>query len=29
MDKDFRNFDPADARVILVQSAGRLLPGFP
>lgn len=29
MDKDFRNFDPADARIILVQSAARLLPGFP
>ena len=29
MDKDFRNFDPADARVILVQSAARLLPAFP
>jgi NADH dehydrogenase/putative oxidoreductase len=29
MDKDFRNFDPAAARVILVQSAGRLLPAFP
>ena len=29
MDEDFRNFDPADARVILVQSAARLLPGFP
>jgi len=29
MDKDFRNFDPAAARVILVQSAARLLPGFP
>jgi NADH dehydrogenase FAD-containing subunit/uncharacterized membrane protein YphA (DoxX/SURF4 family) len=29
MDKDFRNFDPADARVILVQSAPRLLPAFP
>ena len=29
MDKDFRNFDPADARVILVQSAPRLLPVFP
>jgi NADH dehydrogenase FAD-containing subunit len=29
MDKDFRNFDPADARVILVQSAARLLPVFP
>jgi NADH dehydrogenase/putative oxidoreductase len=29
MEKDFRNFDPADARVILVQSAERLLPAFP
>jgi len=29
MDKEFRNFDPADARVILVQSAPRLLPAFP
>ena len=29
MDKDFRNFDPADARVIVVQSAPRLLPAFP
>src|SRR3984957_7915657 len=29
MDKDFRKFDPADARVILVQSAARLLPAFP
>jgi len=29
MDKDFRNFDPAQARVILVQSAPRLLPAFP
>jgi putative oxidoreductase len=29
MDKDFRNFDPADARVVLVQSAARLLPAFP
>ena len=28
MDKDFRNFDPAKARVILVQSAPRLLPAF-
>jgi len=29
MDKEFRMFDPADARVILVQSAPRLLPAFP
>jgi NADH dehydrogenase/putative oxidoreductase len=29
MDKEFRMFDPADARVILVQSARRLLPAFP
>jgi putative oxidoreductase len=29
MDKEFRSFDPADARVILVQSASRLLPTFP
>jgi putative oxidoreductase len=29
MDKDFRNFDPSDARVILVQAADRLLPAFP
>jgi len=29
MDKDFRNFDPAQARVVLVQSAPRLLPAFP
>ena len=29
MDKEFRNFDPADARIILVQSASRLLPTFP
>ncbi len=28
MEKDFRNFDPAAARVILVQSAPRLLPNF-
>jgi NADH dehydrogenase/putative oxidoreductase len=28
MDKDFRSFDPAAARVILVQSAKRLLPAF-
>ncbi|MEO8313633.1 MAG: FAD-dependent oxidoreductase [Pseudomonadota bacterium] len=29
MDQEFRSFDPADARVILVQSAPRLLPSFP
>jgi NADH dehydrogenase/putative oxidoreductase len=29
MDKDFRNFDPSQSRVILVQSAPRLLPAFP
>jgi len=29
MDKEFRSFDPASARVILVQSAPRLLPAFP
>ncbi len=29
MDKDFRHFDPAQARVILVQAAPRLLPAFP
>jgi NADH dehydrogenase/putative oxidoreductase len=29
MEKEFRTFDPADARVILVQSAPRLLPAFP
>ena len=29
MDKEFRTFDPADARVVLVQSAPRLLPAFP
>jgi NADH dehydrogenase/putative oxidoreductase len=29
MEKEFRMFDPADARVILVQSAARLLPAFP
>ncbi|MFO1503472.1 MAG: FAD-dependent oxidoreductase [Steroidobacteraceae bacterium] len=28
MDREFRNFDPAAARVILVQSAPRLLPAF-
>lgn len=29
MDKEFRQFDPAHARVVLVQSAPRLLPAFP
>lgn len=29
MHKEFRRFDPADARVILVQSAPRILPTFP
>jgi NADH dehydrogenase/putative oxidoreductase len=29
MEKEFRTFDPADAHVILVQSAPRLLPAFP
>jgi putative oxidoreductase len=29
MDKDFRRFDPAKARIILVQSANRILPMFP
>jgi NADH dehydrogenase/putative oxidoreductase len=29
MEKEFRMFDPADARVLLVQSAPRLLPAFP
>ena len=29
MDKEFRTFDPAHARVVLVQSAPRLLPAFP
>lgn len=29
MDKDFRTFDPAQSRVVLVQSAPRLLPAFP
>jgi len=29
LDKDFRAFDPAQARVILVQAAPRLLPSFP
>jgi putative oxidoreductase len=29
MDKDFRRFDPGNARIILVQSANRILPMFP
>jgi NADH dehydrogenase/putative oxidoreductase len=29
LDKEFRRFDPADARIILVQSAPRILPTFP
>ncbi len=29
MEKEFRNFDPADSKVMLVQSAPRLLPAFP
>jgi NADH dehydrogenase/putative oxidoreductase len=29
MDKEFRRFDPASARVILVQSGARILPTFP
>ncbi len=29
MEKEFRNFDPAGARVLLVQSGPRLLPAFP
>lgn len=29
LDQDFRSFDPSRARVILVQSAPRLLPSFP
>jgi NADH dehydrogenase/putative oxidoreductase len=29
MEKEFRNFDPASARVLLVQSGPRLLPAFP
>jgi len=27
--RDFRNIDPADARVVLVEAGGRLLPSFP
>ncbi len=29
MERDFRNFDPATARVLLVQAADRVLPVFP
>src|SRR5262249_42751861 len=29
MEKDFRNFDPATAEIILVQAGPRLLPAFP
>src|SRR6516162_10732699 len=29
MEKDFRNFDPATAEIILLQSGPRLLPAFP
>lgn len=29
MEKDFRSFDPAQARVILVQAGSRILPTFP
>ena len=29
MDKDFRRFDPATARVVLVQAGPRILPAFP
>ncbi len=29
VDREFRTFDPASARVILVQSGGRVLPAFP
>ncbi len=29
MEKEFRHFDPASARVILIQSASRILPTFP
>jgi NADH dehydrogenase/putative oxidoreductase len=29
MDKDFRRFDPAAARVVLVQAGARILPAFP
>ena len=29
MEKEFRRFDPASARVLLVQAAPRILPTFP
>jgi putative oxidoreductase len=29
MGKDFRRFDPSDARIVLVQAGPRLLPTFP
>ena len=29
LEKEFRNFDPADARVVLIQSPDRVLPSFP
>jgi len=29
MEKEFRNFDPASARILLVQAGSRLLPTFP
>ena len=29
LNQDFRTFDPANARIILVQAGGRLLPSFP
>ena len=29
LNQDFRTFDPADARIILVQAGARLLPSFP
>ncbi|HEY4340471.1 MAG TPA: NAD(P)/FAD-dependent oxidoreductase [Steroidobacteraceae bacterium] len=29
MHKDFRRFDPCEARIVLVQSAARILPSFP
>ena len=29
MEKEFRTFDPADARVVLIQSPDRVLPSFP
>ena len=29
LDQEFRNFDPASARVLLVQAGPRILPAFP